>query len=132
MKLNSTICIVIVLAMLDTITSCDKVCQHPSIKQMVINNYIDSNCTSVIIKRFDSGSNFTKLVDSSIQIISSSTVSYVFSDIYDYLVLLYPVNKVCKIKNIKFATDLGPGSSSTPCYSTFSYTVNDSIIWNNG
>ena len=122
---------IVLFIILVVVASCDKVCQHPTLKQMVMSNYVDSSCTSAIIKRYDSGSNFTKFVDSSQITISSPTANYVFTEIYDYLIIFKPVSKVCKIKNLKFAMDLGPGSSSTPCYSSYSYTTNDSAIWVN-
>lgn len=75
---------VILLVLLTAIASCDKVCRHPTVNRLVITNYVDSNCTSVVIKRFDSGSDFTRLVDSSQITVSSATVNFTFADIYDY------------------------------------------------
>ena len=116
-------------------------CDTPPIEDMEITSYDSTADSMAKIIRYYSGSNFTRIFDTTnVPIYKrgdtingyTGLISFYFSPDYDFRIIIYPENKTHILKNIKYGNekrDVGnSGSQSDMCATSISYYIDDSLV----
>ncbi len=127
---------VLYVVLIILIQGCKLNCSRPKLNFLDFGTKDSIGDSIVIITKYDSNSDFTRMKDSSSVKIEHvypyhGNARYYFDPDYHYRIIVYPSGKIFTLKYIKIGADEmnSSGSGSDQCTSAYSYYLNDALVY---